>query len=148
MPTGAAAALHVTVRCQWCESWNRVDAARFADRPKCGTCSKPMLLDRPLKLDDATFARTIAESELPVVVDFHADWCAPCKAMAPAVDEVARELSGRVLVTKLDTDRAPATGQQFRITSLPTVARFSGGVEVERLSGAMPLAALRAFALG
>ena len=148
MTTSAPATLHVTLRCQFCESWNRVLASRFADRPKCGSCAKPMLLDRPLKLDDATFARTIADSELPVVVDFWADRCAPCKAMAPAVDEVARELSGRVLVAKLDTDRAPVTAQQFKITGIPTVVRFMGGAEVERLSGAMPLAALRTFALG
>ena len=148
MTTTAPATLHVTVRCQFCESWNRVLASRFADRPRRGSCAKPMLLDRPLKLDDATFARTIADSELPVVVDFWADWCGPCKAMAPAVDEVARELSGRVLVAKRDTDRAPVTAQQLRVTSIPTVMRFSGGVEVERLSGAMPLSALRAFALG
>ena len=148
MTTTAPPTRHVTLRCQWCEAWNRVDTARFADRPKCGACSKPMLLDRPLKLDDATFARPIAESELPVVVDFYADWCGPCKMMAPSVDELARELSGQVLIAKLDTDRSPATGQAFRIASIPTVARFVGGVEVERLSGAMPIAALRAFATG
>jgi thioredoxin 2 len=146
MSPSTASTLHVTLRCQWCEAWNRVDAARFADRPKCGACSKPMLLDRPLKLDDATFTRTIAESELPVVVDFYADWCGPCKMMAPSVDELARELSGQVLIAKLDTDRSQQTAQAFRITSIPTVARFVGGTEVERLSGAMPIAALRAFA--
>ncbi len=148
MTTSAPAALHVTIRCQWCESWNRVDAARFGDRPKCGACQKPMLLDRPLKLDDATFARTIAESEVPVVVDFYADWCGPCKMMAPAVDELARELSGQVLIVKLDTDRSPTTGQAFKIASIPTVVRFLGGHEVARVSGAMPLPQLRSFALG
>ncbi|MBI3793072.1 MAG: thioredoxin [Gemmatimonadetes bacterium] len=136
---------HVTLRCQWCETWNRVDAARFADRPTCGSCKKPMLLDRPIKLDDATFARTIADSEIPVVVDFYADWCGPCRAMAPAVDEVAHELSGRVLVAKVDTDRSPVTSQAFRVTSIPTSIRFRGGREVQRVAGAMPLAALRTF---
>ena len=148
MTTSAPPTRHVTIRCQWCESWNRVDAARFSDRPKCGSCQKPMLLDRPLKLDDTTFARTIAESEVPVVVDFYADWCGPCKMMAPAVDELARELSGQVLIVKLDTDRSSATGQLFRIANIPTVVRFVGGREVARVSGAMPLAQLRSFALG
>ncbi len=148
MTTSAPPLRHVTIRCQWCESWNRVDATRFSDRPKCGACQKPMLLDRPLKLDDTTFARTIAESEVPVVVDFYADWCGPCKMMAPAVDEIARELSGQVLIVKLDTDRSPATGQSFRIANIPTVVRFVGGREVARASGTLPLAQLRSFALG
>ena len=148
MTTTLPPSRHVTIRCQFCESWNRVDAARFGDRPKCGSCAKPMLLDRPFKLDDATFARTVADAELPIVVDFYADWCGPCKAMAPAVDELARELVGRVLVTKLDSDRSPVTAEQFKITGIPTMVRFSGGKEVARVSGAMPLAQLRVFAAG
>ena len=148
MTTTVPPTRHVTLRCQWCESWNRVDAGRFAERPKCGSCAKPMLLDRPLKLDDTTFARTIADAELPVVVDFYADWCGPCKVMAPAVDEIARELLGRVLVAKLDTDRSPVTAQQFHITGIPTMVRFAVGAEVARVSGAMPLPQLRVFAAG
>ena len=125
MTTATPATRHVTLRCQFCEAWNRVDSARFSDRPKCGACRKPMLLDRPVKLDDATFERTIADAELPVVVDFYADWCGPCKAMAPAVDELARELAGQVLLAKLDTDRSPVTGQAYGIRSIPTVVRFT-----------------------
>src|SRR5438105_1045155 len=97
---------HLTIRCQFCETWNRVDAARAADRPRCGKYAKPMLLDRPLHLNDETFARTIADSEVPVLVDFYADWCGPCKIMAPFIDELARETQGSALVAKLDTDRA------------------------------------------
>ena len=148
MTTSAPPTRHVTIRCQWCEAWNKVSVDRFGDRPKCGSCAKPMLLDRPLKLNDETFARTIAESEIPVVVDFHEDWCGPCKAMAPVVDEAARELSGQVLLAKLDTDRAPTTSQRLQVRNIPTVIRFAAGAEMERLSGAMPLAALKAFALG
>src|SRR5678816_2091742 len=81
----------ITVRCQFCETWNRVVAERAVDRPKCGKCGKPMLVDRPIALNDETFARTIAESEVPVMVDFYADWCGPCKIMAPFIDELARE---------------------------------------------------------
>ncbi len=111
---------HVTIRCQFCDTWNRIDAARTADRPKCGSCGKPMLLDRPVALNDDTFARTIAGADVPVLVDFYADWCGPCKMMAPFVDELAREKQGAVLIAKLDTDRAPRVAQQFDIRGIPT----------------------------
>ena len=141
MPT-ATTAKHLTIRCQFCEAWNRVDAARAADRPKCGKCGRPMLLDRPIKLDDETFERTIASAEVPVLVDFYADWCGPCKAMAPAVDEVARRRMGQALVAKLDTDRAQATAARFGIRGIPTVIVFKGGKEAARRSGAMPVGEL------
>ena len=128
----------VTLRCQFCESWNRVDAARAADRPKCGKCGKPLLLDRPLALSDETFARTIADSGIPVVVDFYADWCGPCKMMAPGVDAIAAKYQGQVLVAKLDTDRAPQTSAQFQVRSIPTLIVFEHGQEVTRQVGAVP----------
>jgi thioredoxin 2 len=132
------AARHFTVRCQFCDTWNRIDASRAPDRPKCGKCAKPILLDRPLLLNDETFARTIAESDVPVLVDFYADWCGPCKMMAPFVDEIARERQGTALVAKLDTDRAQQTAMQFNIRSIPTSIVFSGGKEVARHIGATP----------
>jgi len=141
----SAAPKHLTIRCQFCDTWNRVDAARAADRPKCGKCGKPMLLDRPLKLDDETFARTIAEAQVPVLVDFYADWCGPCKMMAPFVDELAREKQGLALIAKLDTDRAQRTAQQFDIRGIPTTIVFNGGKEVARQSGAMPKPGLEAL---
>ena len=141
--TNAAAAHRITVRCQFCETWNRVVAERAADRPKCGKCGRPMLIDRPIALTDDTFARTISESEVPVVVDFYADWCGPCKVMAPAVDQLAAENQGKLLVAKLDTDRSPRTAQQFNIRGIPTVIVFHSGKEASRASGAMPLKALQ-----
>lgn len=136
---------HLTVRCQFCEAWNRVDAARAQDRPKCGKCGRPMLLDRPVPLSDDTFRRTIDGSEIPVLVDFYADWCGPCKQMAPAVDAVAAANRGRALVGKLDTDRAPRTASEFQIRGIPTVIVFSGGREVARQSGAVPQPVLEAL---
>ncbi len=104
-----------------------------------------MLLDRPVPLSDDTFRRTIDGSEIPVLVDFYADWCGPCKQMAPAVDAVAAAHRGRALVAKLDTDRAPRTASEFQIRGIPTVIVFSGGREVARQSGAVPQPVLEAL---
>ena len=135
----------VTLRCQFCQTWNRIDASRAANRPKCGKCGKPILIDRPVRLDDETFARTIAESRVPVLVDFYADWCGPCKMMAPFVDELAGRHQGDTLVAKLDTDRSPRTAESFGIRGIPTVIVFRDGREVTRVSGAMPLQGLEAL---
>jgi thioredoxin 2 len=132
----------LTLRCQFCETWNRIDAARAADKPKCGKCSKPMLLDRPIKLDDDTFQRTIDESEIPILVDFYADWCGPCKMMAPFVDDLAAKYVGRALVAKLDTDRAQRATAPFGIRGIPTTIVFKDGKVVVQKAGAIPLAAL------
>ena len=129
---------HITLRCQFCDTWNRIDSARAADRPKCGKCGKPMLLDRPFPLNDDTFAQTIQDSEIPIMVDFYADWCGPCKVMAPAVDEVAAAYLGRALVAKLDTDRAQRTSSSFNIRGIPTTIVFKAGREVARQTGAVP----------
>lgn len=143
--TNATTTRHITIRCQFCESWNRVDASRAADRPKCGKCGKPMLLDRPYALTDETFARTVAESDVPILVDFYADWCGPCKMMAPFVDDIARERQGQVLVAKLDTDRSPTTSSRFNIRSIPTTIVFKGGKEAARQTGAVPKKGLEAL---
>ncbi|MEO7397597.1 MAG: thioredoxin [Ilumatobacteraceae bacterium] len=131
-----------TLRCQFCQSWNTLDVARVADKPKCGSCGKPMLLDRPVTLDDETFMRTIASSEVPVVVDFYADWCGPCKTMAPAVDQLAANYAGRAIVAKVNTDQAPDATRPFNIRGIPTTVVFVGGTEVTRKSGAMPYSML------
>ena len=133
----AAAAKRATLQCQFCQTWNRVDASRAADRPKCGKCGKPMLLDRPFPLTEESFERTIRDTEVPVLVDFYADWCAPCKVMAPFVDEVARDYQGRALVAKLNTDLAQRTSIAFAIRGVPTVIVFKGGKEFARHTGAV-----------
>jgi thioredoxin len=96
-----------------------------------------MLLDRPVKLDDESFTRTINETDVHVLVDFYADWCGPCKMMAPFVDELARQHVGSALVAKLDTDRAQRTAGGFGIRGIPTTIVFKGGKEVDRRVGAV-----------
>jgi thioredoxin 2 len=140
--TGAA---HATLRCQFCGTWNKIDASRAADRPKCGKCGKPMLLDRPVSLDDDSFSRTISGSEVPVFVDFYADWCGPCKIMAPEVDKLAASYSGRAIVAKLNTDLAQRTSQSFQIRGIPTSIVFVNGKEVARHTGAGPFVTLAAL---
>lgn len=134
-----------TVACPFCQTLNRVDLSRLERHPKCGDCGKPILLDRPIAVSDANFAQVTADTTVPVVVDFYADWCGPCKIMAPLLDDVARRRAGEMLVVKLDTDRNPSTGQRFNIRGIPTLIAFRSGKEVARRVGAIPPAELEAF---
>lgn len=128
----------VTVRCAFCEKLNRVDLARAGDRPACGECGRPILLDRPVKVGDDDFATTVEGAEAPVLVDFYADWCGPCRMVAPFVDELARQHLGKLLVVKVDTDRAPNVSMRFGIRSIPTLIVFRAGQEVDRSLGFEP----------
>ena len=133
----------LTVRCQFCNTWNRIDASKVTAGPKCGKCGKPILLERPILLTDETFTRTINESDVPVAVDFYADWCGPCRMMAPAVDALAAHLQGKALVAKLNTDNSARTASGFGIRGIPTTIVCKGGKEVARQSGAIPLEGLK-----
>jgi thioredoxin 2 len=134
-----------TVACPFCNTLNRVDLARRDQHPKCGHCGKPILLDRPLAVSDATFDRVVNDATVPVLVDFYADWCGPCKIMAPLLDDLARRRAGDVLVTKLDTDKNPATQLRFGVRGIPTLILFRGGKEVGRRVGAAPPADVEAL---
>ncbi len=127
-----------TVTCQFCLTPNRVSLDKVDSGPKCGECGKPILLDRPIKATDDDFQRVVNDSDVPVVVDFYADWCAPCKVMAPILDEFAHAHKGEVLVVKLDTEYNGRTAQQFEIRAIPTLIVFKDGVEVSRQTGAVP----------
>jgi thioredoxin 2 len=133
----------LTVRCQFCNTWNRIEAEKVTAGPKCGKCARPILLERPLPLTDETFTRTINESDVPVAVDFYADWCGPCRMMAPAVDALAAHLQGKALIAKLNTDHSSRTASGFNIRGIPTTIVFKGGKEVARQSGALPLEGLK-----
>jgi thioredoxin 2 len=132
--------------CTACGKLNRVDVARAtgpgAAGATCGTCQAPLILDAPVALTDATFDAVIAKSTVPVLVDFYADWCGPCKMMAPVFADFARRQQGRVLVAKVDTDANPGVSARFGIRSIPTLTLMHGGREVARQVGAVPMATL------
>jgi thioredoxin 2 len=126
---------HAVARCIFCGRLNRVNMARLADKPTCAECHKPLRLDRPIKVTDADFEKVIRGSTVPVLVDFYADWCGPCRMMAPTLDSFAAARSGQVLVLKLDTDANPSTAQRFGIRGIPTLIAFRGGAESGRHTG-------------
>ena len=133
---------NVNLACQFCSAMNEVDLARQAERPKCEDCGRPFLLDRPIKILEENFASTVLQSQVPVIVDFYADWCGPCVMMAPLLDEVAKEGAGRILVAKLNTDAAPTVSQRYGIKSIPFFARFEDGEVVKTAVGAVSRDAL------
>jgi thioredoxin 2 len=125
----------VTIPCAFCAVLNRVDLDRLHGGPKCAECGRPIRLDRPVKVTDGNFDRVVADASVPIVLDCYADWCGPCRAMAPALDELAHAHTGRVLVLKLDTDANPVISQRLGIRGIPTVVAFRGGQEVGRHVG-------------
>ncbi|MCG8468007.1 MAG: thioredoxin TrxC [Gemmatimonadetes bacterium] len=135
----------ITLRCAFCLTLNRIDAGRADDRPMCGSCERPFLLDRPVKVTDEDFDPLVRETDIPVLVDFYADWCGPCKIMAPVLDDVARERKGEIVVVKVDTDANPVASQKHGIRSIPTLVLFRDGEEAGRAVGAVPADELAAL---
>lgn len=138
----------VTITCQSCLTPNRVDTDRIDEGPRCGQCASPILLDRPVSVSDEDFARVVHGAEIPVLVGFYADWCTPCRAMAPVLDELAEVRAGELLVAQLDTDRNPETAQQYDIRSVPTLIVFQNGQESARQTGAAPRDVLERMVFG
>jgi thioredoxin 2 len=127
------------ISCPHCQAKNRVLAERFNDDPTCGSCGKPLLSGSPVPLTDGNFAEVLQASRRPIVVDFWAVWCGPCRGFAPVFAQSA-ERHPEVLFAKVDTDANPQLSQQWSIRSIPTLAVFRGGRLVDRLSGALPAA--------
>ena len=129
------------VKCPECQKFNRLPLERFNENPICGVC-KSSLLKGPLDADQASFHEILKLSKLPVIVDFWAPWCGPCKMFAPTFQASAAIHGDKVLYVKIDTEANPAISQEFNIRSIPTLAIFKNGAELERISGALPPAQL------
>ena len=124
-----------TVECPFCATLNRVDLGRLGQHPRCGACERPLRLDRPQVASDDTLEQILRETDVPVMVDFYADWCGPCQVMAPRLDDLARDRAGDVLVVKVNTDRHGAVAERYQVRALPTLILFSRAREVSRQVG-------------
>ncbi|HYN59092.1 MAG TPA: thioredoxin TrxC [Rubrivivax sp.] len=136
------------VACAHCGAANRVPVARLGDDPVCGRCGAALLDGHPIELNDANFDKFVAGSALPVVVDFWAPWCGPCRQMAPQFEQAAGSLKGQALLVKLNSDDNPRTSARFGIRSIPTLLKLQRGDEVARVAGARPAAQIVQFARG
>jgi len=131
--------------CPYCLSVNNVPKKDSYKKANCGNCKKSLLQNKPVELTDSNFDEIIVNSDIPVIVDFWAPWCGPCKMMAPTFEQVSKDFALKTLFAKVDTQDQQLTASKFAIRSIPTLIIFKNGVEVNRISGALDQASLRQF---
>ncbi len=141
-PAAATGAEMLVVACPTDAALNRVPRTKLDRNPKCGKCGNPLFQGKAVDLDAATFARHAVKSDLPVVIDFWAAWCGPCRMMTPNFEAAAARLEPRVRLAKLDTEAEPAIAARYAIRSIPSMVMISKGREIARTSGAMPTSAI------
>jgi len=135
--------LHIV--CPHCDAVNRIPPDKLDAHPRCGKCHQPLFNGAPLALDTARFQRHLERSGIPLLVDFWAEWCGPCKMMAPVFEQAARQLEPGMRLIKVDTDREQALASSLGIRAIPTLILFRSGREVARTSGATNLQGLLAW---
>lgn len=136
----------VHVVCPKCSGVNRVPSSRLAEKPSCGKCRSALFQGHPVEITAATFDTQVGRSDLPLLVDFWAPWCGPCKMMAPAFERAAARLEPRVRLAKVNTEAEPALAARFGIRSIPTLVAFRGGREIACQAGAMDFAGITSWA--
>jgi thioredoxin 2 len=135
----------VRIVCPVCDAANNVPAARLGDGPKCGKCKSPLFVGEPLALNDLRLGRHVSGSGIPVVVDFWASWCGPCRSFAPVFQAAAGTVEPRARFVKVDVDAAQQAAARYNITSIPTLMLFKDGKVVDRVAGALPASQFTAW---
>lgn len=137
----------IKLTCLACGQVNRLEEERLDRGPKCAVCGAALVTGRAVEVDLATLEKAARTDGMPLVVDFWAPWCGPCRAMAPEFERAARRLRGRARLVKLNTEAEPGAGPRHGIRGIPTMVKFAGGREVSRQAGAMSSTAIEAWAL-